>query len=133
MKEAMPNLNIEHAVVFVATAVFVILSFLPALVPSHRLLFILFFLYLVMAPGWLLSRRIVPWAGGILRAASAFVLGTALAFVILFFVALADGDIRLVRIVVPAIVVLLSLARPRANTAAADHAAGLSGAPFLDW
>jgi hypothetical protein len=108
--------NLGRIAILAATVLFVILSFLPALVPSHRLLFILFFLYLVMAPGWLLSRRIVPWAEGVLRAASALVFGTALAFVILFFIALADGDIRLVRIVVPAIVVLLSLARPLTNT-----------------
>jgi hypothetical protein len=136
MKVAMPHRNIERIAVLVATALFVVLSFLPALVPIHRLLFILFFLYLVMVPGWLLSRRIVPWAGGVLRAASAFVFGTALAFVILYVIALVDGDIRLVRIVVPAIVVLLSLwkfpSREPAETGAAPgHARGASAAPIL--
>ena len=135
-KEAMPHRNIGRVAVLVATALFVILSFLPALVPSHRLLFVLFFLYLVMTPGWLLSRRIVPWAGGVLRAASAFVFGTALAFVILFVIALFDGDVRLVRIFIPAIVCALSLwkfpSREPAETGAAPRRAhGAAAAPIL--
>ncbi|MGD1048413.1 MAG: hypothetical protein ABR899_06640 [Candidatus Krumholzibacteriaceae bacterium] len=109
----MPHRNVERVTVLVATALFVILSFLPALVPSHRLLFVLFFLYLVMTPGWLLSRRIVPWAGGFLRVVCSFAFGTALAFVILFILALAGADIRIVRIVIPAMVVFLSLWPPR--------------------
>ncbi len=132
----MPYLKIERAGILVTTVIFVILSFFPALAPFHRLLFVLFFLYLVMAPGVLLSRRIVPWAGGVLRAASALVLGTALMFVILFVVAIIDGDIRIVRIVVPAIVVLLALARPRMDAGrgiAPEHTGARGGrlAPAL--
>ncbi len=132
----MPYLNIERVGILVATVLFVILSFIPALVPFHRLLFVLFFLYLVMAPGLLLSRRIVPWAGGVLRAASAFVCGTALMFAVLLIIAILDGDIRLVRIVVPAIVVALSLARPGTDAGggiAPEHAGARGGrlAPAL--
>ena len=105
-----------------ATALFVILSFFPALAPFHRVLFALFFLYLVMLPGWLISQRLVPWTRGMLLAASSFVCGTALAFIILFFIALAGGDIRLIRIIIPAIVVLLSLWRPSARDAAEINA-----------
>ena len=132
----MPHRNIERVAVLVATALFVILSFLPALVPFHRLLFVLFFLYLVMVPGWLLSRRIVPWAEGVLHVASAFVLGTALAFVTLFVIALVDGDIRLVRIIIPAIVCALSLwklpSREATEAGAAPRRAhGSAAAPIL--
>jgi hypothetical protein len=110
--------NLSRMAVIAATALFVILSFFPSLVPSHRVLFTFFFLYLVMLPGRLISRLLAPWAQGVFLAASLFVCGTALAFIILFFIALAGGDIRLMRIIIPVIVVLLSLWRPPGRDAA---------------
>lgn len=105
----MARKNLGRIAIAGATAAFVLLAFFPALLPFHRVLFVLYFVYLVLVPGLLLSRKIVPWANGYLRVASSFAFGTALAFVVLFFIALLDADIRLVRIIIPGIVLLLLL------------------------
>ncbi|HVO77019.1 MAG TPA: hypothetical protein VMT60_03455 [Candidatus Bathyarchaeia archaeon] len=92
-----------------ATVAFVLLGFFPTLLPFHRVLFVLFFLYLVLLPGWLLSLRLVPSARGFMLTMSSFACGTTLAFVVLYCIAIAGGDIRLIRIIIPGTVILLSL------------------------
>lgn len=102
----------------VLTAVFVLLNLLKQYVPSHRLLFLCFFLYTVMLPGYLAALRLCPWAKGVLRALASFVLGTMIAYVVLFIAALFRLDIRVLGFVAPLIVVALAF---RAGSSR-DHA-----------
>ncbi len=123
--------HIERIAILGATAVFILLELFPALLPSHRALFVLFFLYLVLAPGWLLSLRIAPDARGVLRAAHSFVCGTALAFAALFVIALAHADIRLLGAVMPALVAALALWKRPPREAAASGPRGGRTTPLL--
>ena len=116
------------------TALFAALSFYPALCPSRGVLFLFFFGYLVLVPGALLARRFAPGARGAVLALASFVLGTAAVFAALFVLALFRLDIALIRIIVPAAVVALAVAKRR--EAEPEHARtgrrdGRVGAPAL--
>jgi hypothetical protein len=113
----MSKQHLERIAALAGTVLFAVLGLFPRLAPFHRVLFSFFFLYLVMLPGWLFSRRFMPWTRGTLLVAASFTCGTALSFVMLLVVALAGGDIRLVGIVTPVLVIALMLARPRGDDA----------------
>ena len=103
------------------TGLFIVCALVPRIVPSQRALFSFFFLYLVMAPGYLLAARFLPWTGGFFRALASFIMGTALCFVFLFVIAVFRWDIRLLGLFVPPVVIALSLMpRPPGRTGNGD-------------
>jgi hypothetical protein len=97
------------ALAIALTGLFIVCALVPRIVPSQRVLFSFFFLYLVMAPGYLLAARFLPWTGGFFRALASFVMGTALCFVFLLVIAVFRWDIRLLGFFVPPVIVALSL------------------------
>jgi hypothetical protein len=117
------------ALAIVLTGLFIVCALVPRIIPSHRALFSLFFLYLVMTPGYLLAARFLPWTGGFLRALSSFVMGTALCFVFLFIIAIFRWDIRLLGFFVPPVVVVLSL-MPHPPARAGNAGAEAPGMPL---
>jgi hypothetical protein len=99
------------------TGLFALFSLVPGLIPSQRFLFLYFFFYLVIVPGYLLAARFLPWSSGFVRLLVSFVMGTGLAFAFLFVIALFRWDIRILGFCVPPVVVVLSLLhRPRARS-----------------
>lgn len=122
----MARLNIRGAFPLLLTALFIVLSSVPGLVPSPRALFLLFFLYLVMTPGALLARRFLPRSSGSTLVLASFVFGMAAAFAILLVLAIARLDIALLRFIVPPIVVALAL-WPRPDGSRAPAEAGARG------
>jgi hypothetical protein len=92
----------------IATAMYVLISLLQQSIPSHRFLFVYFFLYLVLLPGFLAALRLSPWAKGAVRVLASFIFGTMIAYVTLFVAALFRFDVRVYGFVAPAIVLALS-------------------------
>lgn len=116
------------------TAAFLVLNFFNHVMPSHRFLFICFFLYIVMLPGYLATLRIAPWTKGTLRVLSSFIFGTAISFVVLFMAALFRLDIRIIGILTPAIVIALALwGKFRQKTSAASAPGEYTDIPRDGW
>jgi hypothetical protein len=111
------------------TAAFVLLNLLKQHVPSHRLLFACFFLYTVMLPGYLASLRLCPWAKGVLRSLAALVLGTMIAYVVLFIAAIFRLDIRVLGFAAPLVVVVLAFRAGSSGDRAAQDDAGRADIP----
>jgi hypothetical protein len=74
----------------------------------HRILFTYNFLYLVLLPGFLLSRRFLPRMDWMISLLTSFVLGTAMLYIILFVADLYGGSVTVVRFFVPAVTLALS-------------------------
>jgi hypothetical protein len=108
----------------VFTAVFLLLNFFKYVIPSHRFLFICFFLYIVMLPGYLATLRIAPWTKGTLRVLASFIFGTAISFAVLFIAALFHLDIRIIGVLIPAVVITLALWGKFRQTTSATNAPG---------
>jgi hypothetical protein len=113
LRDAETKLNPLGALPLALTALFVVLGFFPALCPSRGLLFLFFFVYLVLVPGALIARRVAPEVRGTAFVLASFALGMAAVFIALFAFALLRLDVTLLRMVLPPVVVLLSVARRR--------------------
>ncbi len=100
------------ATVLALTSVFVILSLYPSVLPYRRLLFAFFFLYVVMVPGMLITSIILPRWRGVATIVSAFVFGCAMSLVIMLLISLFRMDVTIIRFVIPAIVVFLTIFVP---------------------
>lgn len=101
------------ALAIALTGLFIVCVLVPRIIPSQRVLFSYFFFYLVMVPGYLFSARFLPWARGLFRLLTSFVMGVAFCFVFLLIIAIFRWDIRLLGFLMPLIVIALSLL-PRA-------------------
>jgi hypothetical protein len=110
------------------TAAFVLLYAFRRHVPSQGFLFVAFFLYIVMLPGYLAAIRLAPWARGTLRVLASFVCGSAIAYAVLFAVAVLRSDIRVLGIAAPIAVVLLALPFPQRRGASPEPERGAHGA-----
>jgi len=106
---AMRNGKNTLPISLILTALFLLFGALKQFIPSQRFVFTCFFLYIVLLPGYLATLRLVPWTRGALRLLASFIFGTVIAFATLFIASLFHLDIRIIAIVAPAVVIILSL------------------------
>jgi hypothetical protein len=91
-----------------STAAFAALALAGRHLPAHRLLFVCFYLYAVMLPGYLAARLAAPRVTGTPRLLASFVFGTALAFAVLLIAAVFRLDIRILGVAAPVLAVSLA-------------------------
>lgn len=101
----------ETVALLILTLVHLILLRFPSLVPSHRLLFIFFFFYLVLVPGYLVSRIIFGKPALPVLSLFSLVFGTAHIFLLLFIFALFHLEIYYIGIVIPVLMLVALLIR----------------------
>jgi hypothetical protein len=106
-----------------STVVFAALVLAAPHMPFPRLLFICFFLYTVMLPGYLAARLIAPRTTGTLRVLASFVFGTALCYGVLFIAAAFRLDIRLIGVCSPLLAISLVIWERRCGTTAEEQPA----------
>lgn len=91
------------------SVIFAVLGFMPPILGMQRMLFLFNFIYLVMLPGYFLSRRIFEQAGKQLGLLISFIMGSAALYIVLFVFDLAGIDVSWARILYLVIIVALSL------------------------
>ncbi len=100
----------------ILTVIFIVLLLTVSRIPYHRPIFLFFFVYLVLLPGYLMSIRLVPWVTGIYRLLISFILGMTCTYIILFILSLLSLDTILLGYILPVIVLILAFTKKRFAT-----------------
>ena len=99
--------NPTKALPIILTVIFIFLCITAKYIPPYPLLFLFFFSYIVLLPGYLLSIRLLPGINGIFRLLVSFLIGISCLYIILFIFAVLRVDITFVKYILPIIVIIL--------------------------